>query len=345
MPESGGTNSLRQVAAIANRPGDRGRLFARCILSAALLVSQGALAQEQRVYRIGAFSPESAEAEALAAFFDGELNRLGYFEGRNVRTHRASAGKNRERLAQAAEELVAAKPDVLVAWESDATALRAKTTSIPIVLTGGFDPVGAGLVKSLGRPGTNVTGVTQLNAELPGKHVELLNELLPRFSRVGLLVDKSSSGCLLVEKALRGAAARLGKSAMTFHVKNRSEIERAFASMEKARPDALVPCPSTVSYIYRDLLFSEGQRLRIPWSSFIVDNVPAGVLFAYSSSRPEEVRKAAQYVVRILKGEQPANMPIEQPSRFELVINQRTARALGVTIPSTVLLRADRVIE
>ncbi len=126
---------------------------------------------------------------------------------------------------------------------------------------------------------------------------------------------------------------------------NKADIERAFEQMEKQRPDAMLPCPSPVLFNHRSVLFSEGLRLRVPWTSFIVANVPLGVIFAHSSSRHEEMRKAAIYVDRILKGAKPADLPIEQPSKFELVINMKTARALGIEVPQSILLRADRVIE
>ncbi len=282
---------------------------------------------------------------ARRGIFRAAMRELGYVEGRNVVYVESDAGGDRQRLPQAVDELIAHKPDVLVAWGSDASALHAKTTSIPIVLTGGFDPVGAGLAHSLRRPGKNVTGVTQLNTELPAKHIELLAEILPRASRVGMLFDTNASGCALVERSARAAAQRLGKALVTYKTGSKVEIERAFAQMETDRPDALLPCPAPVLYNHRALLFSEGLRLRIPWTSFIVANVPTGVLFAHSSSREEEHRKAATYVDRILRGAKPAELPIEQPSRFELVLNLKTAKALGLTIPQSILLRADRVIE
>jgi putative ABC transport system substrate-binding protein len=310
-----------------------------------LLAAPPTIAQADRVHRIGGFTPSSADGMAQRATFRDAMRKLGYAEGRNVIYVESDAGADQQKLAQAAAELIALKPDVLVAWESLAIALHAKTRSIPIVLTGGFDPVGAGLAHSLRRPGMNVTGVTQLNAELPAKHIELLMEILPRASRVGMLFDTNSSGCALVERSVRAAAQRIGKTLVVYKTSSKADIERAFAQMANDRPDALLPCPSFVLLNHRDLLFSEGLRLRIPWTSFVVDNLPLGVLFAHSSSRNDEYRAAAAYVDRVLRGAKPEELPIEQPSRFELAVNLKTAKALGITVPRSLLLRADRVIE
>jgi len=315
------------------------------IAAGALLAARQAVAQGDGVHKVGGFTPNSDEAMAHRATFRAAMRELGYVEGRNVVYVDSDAGADRRRLAQAVDELIALKPEVLVAWGSDAGASHAKTASIPIVLTGGFDPVGAGLAHSLRRPGKNVTGVTQLNTELPAKHIELLAEILPRSSRIGMLFDTHASGCALVERSARAAARRLGKSLVTYKTGSKGDIEQAFAQMENDRPDALLPCPSAMLYNHRALLFSEGLRLRIPWTSFIVANVPPGVLFAHSSSRDDEYRKAAIYVDRILRGANPAELPIEQPSRFELVVNLKTAKALGIVIPQSILLRADRIIE
>jgi len=311
----------------------------------ALLIALPAAGQSERVYRIGYFPATSKEGAKQWVSFRVAMRELGYVEGRNVAYLERNAGRDRRKLAQAADELIALKPDVLVAWETDARALHARTTSIPIVLTGGFNPVGSGLAQSLQRPGGNVTGVTQLNAQLPGKHIEILTEIVPGVSRVGMLFDKSNAACVLIENAARMAAQSLGRELVAYEVSGKADLDRAFARMQNDRPDALLPCPSVVLYNLREQLFSEGLRLRIPWTSFIVANLPLGVLFAYSSSRHEEYRKAATYVDRVLKGADPAELPIEQPTRFELVVNLKTAKALGITIPPTVLLRADRVIE
>jgi putative ABC transport system substrate-binding protein len=312
---------------------------------AALLPAPVLHGQSGTVYRVGGIAPQSPEGLAQSASFRDAMRELGYVEGRNIAylTHASRSGADAR--AASIEELIAQKPHVLIGWESDARAMRAKTTTIPIVLTGGLDPVGARLAQSIRRPGMNVTGVAQLNDVLTQKHVELLSEILPQARRIGLLFDKSATGCVQVERSAREATAKLGKALVVYEVGNRDEIVRAFGKMESDRPDALLPCPSVVTYNQRELLFREGLRLRIPWTSFIVDSVPDGVLVAYSSSRHEEMRKAAVYVDKILKGADPAVLPIEQPTRFELVLNLRTAKMLDLKVPSSVMLRADRVVE
>jgi putative ABC transport system substrate-binding protein len=273
------------------------------------------------------------------------MKALGYVEGRNVVYLTRRSDLDMTRRAALIDELIAEKPDVFVGFESEALAMRARTSTIPIVLNGSIDPVGAGLARSLGRPGFNVTGVAQLNDVLPQKHIELLIAILPQVQRVALLFDKGAAGCRLVHRNAGLAAQHFGRSLVVYEIANKTDIERAFLQMENDRPDALLPCPSFVLANHRELLFAESLRMRIPLSSFIVANVPRGVLFAYSSSRDEEVKKAANYVDRILRGANPAELPIEQPTRFELVINLQTAKALGIRVPPSILLRADRIVE
>ncbi len=160
-----------------------------------------------------------------------------------------------------------------------------------------------------------------------------------------MFVDRNASACNVVERTAREATRRIGATFFPYYVNNGDEIKQAFARMEKDRPDVLLPCPSPVLGIHRKLLFDNAVRLRIPFISFVVAFMPDGVLFAYATSLHEIQRRAAAYVDRILKGAKPGDLPIEQPTRFELVVNLKTARALGLTVPQSVLLRADRVIE
>jgi putative ABC transport system substrate-binding protein len=213
------------------------------------------------------------------------------------------------------------------------------------VLVGSLDPVKAGLAQSLARPGLNVTGLAQLNEQLPAKHMELLREILPRLARVGQLVDRNASGCKVVEEHARNAANGMRCELLPYYVSNRAEIESAFAQMEHDRPDALLPCPSTVLYSFRDVLFENVLRLRIPLTSYIVANVPRGVLFAHAANLVDLYRRSANYVDRILRGAKPGDLPIEQPTTFELVVSLGTAKALGLAVPQSILLRADRIVE
>jgi putative ABC transport system substrate-binding protein len=315
------------------------------IMATAILVPIAARAQTARSYRIGTLGAETAEGKAYGETFLATLRDLGYVQGRNLIVDVRYYGLDVKQLPAAVDELIALKPDVLLAWETGAQAMRAKTTSIPIVLVGAVDPVRAGLAQSLARPGLNVTGIAQLSDTLSAKHIDIMREIRPRLAKVGQLVDTSGSTCRVIEENSRQAARRIGAVLIPYYVMNRTDLEGAFSEMAKERPDVLLPCPSPVLFSYRDFLFESVVRLRIPLSSFVVGNVPDGVLFAYAASLHEVNRRAAVYVDRILKGANPADLPIEQPTTFELVVNLRTAKALGLTIPPSLLFRADRVIE
>jgi putative ABC transport system substrate-binding protein len=233
----------------------------------------------------------------------------------------------------------------LLLQEEVALAMREKTTSIPIVLFGAIDPVRSGLAKSLARPGTNVTGYAQLNYQLPEKHIDLMREINPRLARVAQLVDLNHPACRLVEENAREAAGKVRATYVPYYVRSREEIERAFAQMERERPDMLLPCPSPVMLNAREFLIDNVLRLRIAYTSFVVASARKGVLFSYASDIHEGYRIAARYTDRILKGANPAEMPIEQPTQFRLVINLQTAEALNLTVPLAVLVRAESVID
>jgi putative ABC transport system substrate-binding protein len=287
----------------------------------------------------------TTEDEPNTEAFLAALRDLGYVKGGNLIFDVRDVDRNLAGVAAAVDELIALKPDLLLGWESIAQLMRARTSSIPIVLTGAINPVKAGLAHSLRRPGMNVTGVAQLNDLLPAKHIELMREISPGLKRVGLFVDTTAPGCRLVEEGAREAARVSGVALTAYYVANRDDIQRAFSQMNRQRPGMLMPCPSAVLYNARDLLFDSAAQLGIPFTSFIVANVPAGVLFAYAASIHEDQRRIALYVDKILRGARPADLPIEQPTKFQLVINLKTARAIGMTVPPSVLLRADQVIE
>jgi len=324
-----------------------GRTRASATLLLLALAVPGAYGQQGTVHRVGQLNIGSAGGEVQPYFdtFVAAMRRLGYVEGRNFILDQRWADGSRERLGPLADELIALKPDVLLGNEAIAQIMRAKTTSIPIVLTSSIDPVKTGLARTLSKPGMNVTGITQLNDQLPAKHIELMREIDPRLSRIAQLVDTNASGCRIVEEQARAAAGRFGVTLVPYYVTTRQEIGQAFARMEQDRPDVVLPCPSGLLFHHRALLFENVRRLGVPMTGFIVDNVPDGVLFAYATSLHENLAKAATYVDRILKGANPADLPIEQPTNFQLVINLRTAKALGLTIPRAILVRAERVIE
>jgi len=322
----------------------RRRDFLLSGVAALALVKADALAQRGDRYHVILVRTRSREREPAVREFLQEMRLLGYVEGRNLKFEEMVARRDASDLSQAVERAVAQNPDVIVAWESIAQVVRSRTTRIPIVLPGSVDPVRAGLARSLSRPGLNVTGFAQLNDRLPAKHIEILREMLPGLKRVGQLVDRTASGCRVVEAQASAAAQSMGCALTPYYVSNQEEIEQAFARMAKDPPDALLPCPAAVLYSFRELLFANVLRLRIPLTSYITDNVPHGVLFAYAASLDELYRRSAGFVDRILRGANPGDLPIEQPTNFRLVVNLETARALALAVPDAILLRADRVI-
>ena len=182
--------------------------------------------------------------------------------------------------------------------------------------------------------------------QLPGKHIDMMREIRPRLTRVGMLVDATAKvGCNIVEENAREAARRIGAIFGSYPVANRHEIELAFSQIMKERPDVLLPCPTALLFNNRDLLYENAVRLRIPFTSFVTASLPLGVLFAYSANFADGYRKAAAYVDKILRGARPGDLPFEQPAKFDLVINLKTAKAMGLTIPPSLLARADQVIE
>jgi ABC-type uncharacterized transport system substrate-binding protein len=324
------------------------RVFA-VILGGTLLLALGASAQPaSRVHRLGlldASSPDSVRLEWWSAFRQ-RLRELGYVEGQNVAlTTRFAHGKVEE-LPALAEDLVRLKVDVIVtAGGFQATrAAKQATTTIPIVMTTGADPVSLGLVASLGRPGGNVTGMTSITSDLSGKRLELLRDVLPRMSRLALLWHVNPASELAVRDF--EAMARSARIALqVLGVRRTDELEGAFSSMERERAEALIVIVSAQFFPERKRLADLALLHRLPTMHAQMEYVEAGGLLSYAPSYPEFFRHAAVYVDKILRGANPGDLPVEQPTRFQLVINLKTARALGVTLPQSLLLRANRVIE
>jgi len=300
-----------------------------------------------KVARIG-YLVLSLDAPRLGAFRQG-LRDLGYIEGRNLVIEIRSADGKHERLPALAAELVALKVDVILA-PTTVTALAAKqaTKTIPIVFAGTTDPVASGLVTSLARPGGNVTGGSNLNSELVGKCLELLKQAVPGVSRVALLwqpgaVDEHTEKDRL--KRAEVAARALGMRLQFVDARGPEDFDRVFSEVTRARVGALTVLGSSLFIIERRRLVDLVTKNRLPavypWREF----VDVGGLMAYGANSADLYRRAATYVDSILKGTKPADLPVEQPTKFELVINMKTAKALGLTIPQSVLLRADQVIE
>jgi putative tryptophan/tyrosine transport system substrate-binding protein len=329
----------------------------RCIQRRDLLITAGAVLaapcadaqQAAKIARLGflANSP-TALAHLREAFLQG-LRDLGYVEGRNFTIEYRYAEGQLERFPGLAAELVALKVEVIVAPPTPAAqAAKQATKIIPIVFAGVGDPVTSGLVTSLARPGGNVTGLSGLSPELVGKCLELLKQALPGVRRVAVLwhpggpSERSEKGML---KEAEGAARALGMQLQIVEARGAAEFDRAFYDMTIARADALTVLPSNIFNNERRRLADLATRNRLPTVYQFREYVDAGGLMAYGANLADLNRRAATYVDKILKGAKPADMPVEQPTKFELVINLKTAKALGITIPQSVLLRADEVIE
>jgi putative ABC transport system substrate-binding protein len=313
-----------------------------------VLCGQGAAAEE--VPRIGYLSSadaarDSARHEAIRQ----ALRELGYIEGQNIASeYRYGEGKV-DRDPELAAELVRLKVDVIVVAGGAGVIRAAKnaTKTIPIVMTGGGgDPVKAGLVESLARPGGNVTGLTILSRELAGKQLELLKEAVPKLARVAVLYDPALPPSVLEVKELLPVAARaLGLTLQPWEVRDADALEKVFAALNKQRPDGLYVLRSPLMFANDKRIVGFALKSRLPSVYERREEVDAGGLMSYGANFAESYRRVAYYVDKILKGAKPADLPVEQPTKFELVINLKTAKQLGLTIPQSLLYRADRVIK
>jgi len=311
--------------------------------------------QSGKVARIGYLSrdlhPADSRAPAprnLEAFRQG-LQELGYIEGKNIIIEYRYAEGRQERLPALAEELVRLKVEIIVA-ESFTTvrAVRKVTTTIPIVVTGGMDPVGSGFVASLSRPGGNVTGLSNYSVELLGKRLELLKEVVPKVSRFVFLNDTDSAPSKAMFKEAQVAAQTLGVKFQLVEVKAQDpDIDGAFRVMVKERIGAVItsPSPRLSLSLHRKRILQLLEQARMPAMHPSAEWVEAGGLMYYAANIPDLYRRAATYVDKILKGTKPADLPVEQPMKFEFVINLKAAKQIGLTIPPNLLARADRIIK
>jgi putative ABC transport system substrate-binding protein len=274
-----------------------------------------------------------------------ELRRLGYIEGQNVSIVNRIAEGNLERLPALATELVAEKVDVIFASTTNAVqAARQATTSIPIVFAVVSDPMGSGFVVSLGRPGGNITGTTSLNRELAAKRLQILKEVAPKTSRVAVLITDEPQVAPQLDQ-VQQAAKRLGMNILTTQVLSRDDFESARKLLRTWRADSLYVTDSVTNTLNRKLLQEFAAQVRLPAIYAQSQYADDGGLISYGANFDELFRRAAQYVDKILKGARPADLPVEQPTKFELVVNLKTAKALGIKIPQSILVRADKVIE
>ncbi len=307
------------------------------------------LAQAQqpgKVPRIGFLGATSASAFVdRTDAFRQRLRDLGYVEGKNIIIeYRFAEGKGPSRLAELAAELVELKVDVLVTSGGTSTRAAQKATkTIPIVMTNVGDPVAGGFVAALAKPGGNITGLTQLSQDLNGKRLELLKEAFPKISRVAVLVDVNSQG---MEQQTQLAAEALGLKLQHVEVQGPNpDFDGVFRIATNGRAGALMISPHPVLNLHRKRIVDLTAKIRLPAIYPSSEFVDVGGLMCYGVSFPDLYRRAAQYVDKILKGTKPADLPVEQPMKFELVINLKTAKQIGVTIPPNVLVRADKVIK
>ncbi len=303
--------------------------------------------QPEKVPRIGylmATSP-SANVGRIAAFRQG-LRELGYVEDKNIGIEWRYAEGNFDRLPALAAELVRLKVDVIVTSGPQATR-RAKeaTVTIPIVMGFDNDPVGSGFVASLARPGGNITGLSTLAPEMSGKQLELLKETVPKLSRVAVLGDSNEPGNAREKKELELAAEAFKVQLQYLDVLNLKDIEHSFQSASKHRAGAVLVLAGPVMAAHRTEVINLAAKNRLPAMYFRSDFVEAGGLMTYSVNYNDLARRAATYVDKILKGTKPADLPVEQPQKLEFVINLKTAKQIGLTIPPNVLARADKVIR
>ena len=316
--------------------------------TAGLLVASPAVRAQGRVYTIGFLGPAPSAGGLVQAFQQG-LADYGYVEGRNVKVeyrYNVASQGNADRLAELAAELVRLKPDVLVVSLTEAAvAARKATTTIPIVMANAADPVAAGLVASLAHPGGNVTGLSRQAPELIGKQLQLLKEALPRTTRVGVLLSPTDRLYPVNVGVVKETADALGVQVSILGPTITAEIEGAFTTLRTERADAVMVGEGGVFYLGRTQIAELALKHRIPSMSSYREAVEAGGLMAYGASNTANYRRAAYFVDRILKGTKPGDLPVEQSTKIELIINLKTARALGITIPQTLLLRADEVIE
>ena len=310
-------------------------------------VSVAQAQQPTKIPRIGYLEATtlSANAARIEAFRQG-LRELGYVEGKNIIIVKRSAEGKLDRLPALAAELVRFKVDVVVTSGPLATrAAKEATPSIPIIMGFDNDPVGNGFIASLARPGGNITGLATLAPELSGKHLELLKETVPKLFRVAILGTSTNPGYAQVIKEVKLAAGALGVKLQYLDVPDPKDIETAFQAARKGRAEAVLVLQSAVLYPQRKQIADLAAKNRLPAIYPQTEYTEAGGLMYYGANTPDLFRRAATYVDKILKGRMPADLPVEQPMKFEFIVNLKAAKQIGLTIPPNVLVRADRVIR
>ncbi len=325
------------------------RRDALAVLVATIGAAAGRTWAQERVWRVGFLSPRSRpeplDADPIGGFPRG-LRELGYVEGRNLVIEWRFANSDYARLPNLVAELVRARMDVLVCQASPAIrAARRATSTIPIVMASVADPVGAGFVNSLARPGGNVTGLANLSDDVSPKQVELLLAVAPRIARFGVLTNPGSPAHASIVKSIRAAAKNAGKGVAVVEARNPEELDAAFQIMLHEKIGAVIVATDSFMFEQRERIASLAIRARLPLMGPFGHYAEAGGLISYGHDRSILYQRAAIYVDKILRGAKPADLPVEQAEKFELVLNLRTARAIGARIPPMLQGRADKVIE
>ena len=305
--------------------------------------------QGERMRRIGVHTGSRADdpdGKARFAAFEQALGQLGWTPGRNVRIDYRFSGGDTATSRKQAEELVALAPDVIVTSGSFSTGILLQATrTVPVVFTIVPDPVGSGFVDSLAQPGGNATGFMQFEYGLSGKWLELLKEIAPSLTRVIVLWDPAITAGIGQFTIIQSVATSAGVDVRPVNLRDAGEIERAISAFARSQNGGLIVTTSALSTVHRDLIIALAARHKLPAVYFQRFFVTAGGLISYGANFIDQYRRAASYVDRILKGEKPADLPVQAPAKYELVINLKTAKAIGLTMPPSVLARADEVIE
>jgi len=311
-------------------------------------IGEAAAQEPGRVYRLGHISMMTSEGMApYLATLEDALRDLGYVKGRNLVIENRSANGDAAQLGAAASDLVRLNVDVIVTGTSQGVvAVRQFTTTVPIVMVYGTDPVGAGVIQSLARPGGNVTGGTFEPApDIYGKMVELLKEAVPKLERVAFLWNPDFSGGITTMEAAKKAADRLGVRFQSVEVRTPGEIEKGFDAIYRERANGVIVVGDPLLFPARAQILRLAASRRIPVMGSWREYVEAGALLSYGVYSFDRWKRAAVYIDKVLKGAKPAELPVEQPNTFELWVNLKTAKAFGITVPRSILQRADRVID
>jgi putative ABC transport system substrate-binding protein len=316
----------------------------------ALAAPLASLAQPQnKVWRVGFLAlrhVDFVDTDYYYGPFREGMRELGYIEGRNLAIEWRSAEGRAERLPALVADLVQLKVDVIVTAGSAATSAAQKATSaLPIVMATTPDPVGSGFVKSLLRPGANITGLSNLSVDINRKHLEIMLSIIPRLSRVAVLVNPTNSSHAAILKSTQDAARKLDIKVLPAEARTPQEIERAFSAMAREHAGAVIIAIDAFFIQQGRQIAQLAAKQRLPSMAGSREYVEAGGLMSYGQNLADNYRRAATYVDKILKGARPGDLPVEQPTTFELFINRKTAKAIGLAIPQELLLRADRVIE